>query len=122
MNMRLEKEEREFAKWILEVGDGTADTILSHTSSNEEGEQIVVDQRFMIPSTDKPHEALAAAAYPDFLHNYRNKKYLTERAVLRPTNSTVHELNAYMLSQVPSQAKEYLSSDSVELEATPEDD
>ncbi|XP_048604246.1 uncharacterized protein LOC125582083 [Brassica napus] len=122
MNMRLEKEEREFAKWILEVGDGTADTILSHTSSNEEGEQIVVDQRFMIPSTDKPHEALAAAAYPDFLHNYRNKKYLTERAVLTPTNSTVHELNAYMLSQVPSQAKEYLSSDSVELEATPEDD
>ena len=122
MNMRLEKEEREFAKWILEVGDGTADTILSHTSSNEEGEQIVVDQRFMIPSTDKPHEALPAAAYPDFLHNYRNKKYLTERAVLTPTNSTVHELNAYMLSQVPSQAKEYLSSDSVELEATPKDD
>ncbi|RID48364.1 hypothetical protein BRARA_I04879 [Brassica rapa] len=122
INMRLREADREFAKWILEVGDGEADTVSSHRSKNKEGEQIDVDQRFMIPATDKPHEALAAAAYPDFIHNYRNRKYLTERAVLTPTNSTVHELNAYMLSQVPSEAKEYLSSDSVELEATPDDD
>lgn len=122
INMRLREEDREFAKWILGVGDGKADTVSSHISKNEEGEQIVVDKRFMIPATERPYEALAAAAYPDFVHNYRNKKYLTERAVLTPTNSTVHELNAYMLSQVLSQAKEYLSSDSVELESTPEDD
>nr|VDD10096.1 unnamed protein product [Brassica oleracea] len=50
------------------------------------------------------------------------EKYLAERAVLTPTNSTVHELKSYMLSHVPSQAKEYLSSDSVELEATLDDD
>lgn len=122
INMQLKEEDRDFAKWILEVGDGVAQTVPSHTSKTEEGDPIVVSKRFMIPSSEKPHEALAKAAYPDFIHNYRNKKYLTKRAVLTPTNSTVHELNAYMLSQVPSQAREYLSSDSVELEATPDDD
>ncbi|KAF8109299.1 LOW QUALITY PROTEIN: hypothetical protein N665_0098s0027 [Sinapis alba] len=55
-------------------------------------------------------KALANAAYPDFLHNYRNKEYLKERDVLTPTNSTVHE------------AREYLSSDSIELMSTPDDD
>ncbi|CAN6885083.1 unnamed protein product, partial [Brassica oleracea] len=74
INMRLREADRELAKWILEVGDGKADTVSSHSSKNEEGEQIDVNQRFMIPATDKPHEALAAAAYPDFIHNYRNKK------------------------------------------------
>ncbi|WZZ77214.1 hypothetical protein YC2023_097786 [Brassica napus] len=45
-----------------------------------------------------------------------------ERVVLTPTNNTVHEVNAYLLSKVPSNAKVYLSSDSIELEATPDDD
>ncbi|KAF8102818.1 hypothetical protein N665_0193s0002 [Sinapis alba] len=90
INMRLREEDRDFANWILKVGDGNSDIVSSHSSENEEGEQIA--------------------------------KYLTERAVLTPTSNTVHEINAYMLSQVPSQAKEYLSCNSVELEATPEDD
>ena len=34
----------------------------------------------------------------------------------------MHEVNAYLLSKVPSNAKVYLSSDSIELEATPDDD
>ena len=42
--------------------------------------------------------------------------------MLTPTNNTVHEVNAYLLSKVPSNAKVYLSSDSIELEATPDDD
>ncbi|KAF8049879.1 hypothetical protein N665_2102s0002 [Sinapis alba] len=122
INMRLRQEDKDFAKWILNVGDGEATTVSSYEAKHEEGEQIAVNKSFMIPKSDAPHEALAKAAYPDFLRNYRNKNYLRERAVLTPTNSTVHEVNSYLLSQVPSHAREYLSSDSVELEATPDDD
>ncbi|XP_013699763.1 uncharacterized protein LOC106403486 [Brassica napus] len=98
INMRLRQEDKDFAKWILEVGDGEADT--SETS----------------------HEALGDASYPNFLQNYRSKEYLKERVVLTPTNNIVHEVNAYLLTKVPSQAREYLSSGSIELEATPDDD
>ncbi|KAF8085370.1 hypothetical protein N665_0668s0005, partial [Sinapis alba] len=109
INMCLRQKDKDFAKWILD-------------EKHEEGEQIAVNKSFLIPKSDAPHEALAKAAYPDFLRNYRNKNYLRERAVLTPTNSTVHEVNSYLLSQVPSHAREYLTSNSVELEATPDDD
>ncbi|KAJ0245574.1 hypothetical protein HA466_0180240 [Hirschfeldia incana] len=122
MNMRLRQEDRDFAEWILKVGDGEADTLPSSGDNPDAGDRVIVDRRFRIPQSDSPHEALAKAAYPDFLHNYRNKDYLKERAVLTPTNSTVHEVNSYLLSQIPSQAREYLSSDSVDMEATPNDD
>ncbi|CAN7050018.1 unnamed protein product [Brassica rapa subsp. trilocularis] len=121
-NMRLRQEDIDFAKWILEVGEGDAAIINSHRDDHTDGEQIVVDKKFMIPKSGSPHEDLANSAYPNFLQNYRNKDYLRERAVLTPTNSTVHEVNSYLLSQVPSPAMEYLSSDSVEIEATPDDD
>ncbi|KAF8099160.1 hypothetical protein N665_0249s0002, partial [Sinapis alba] len=122
INMRLRQQDKDFAKWILEVGDGDAATLSSFRPKHEEGDQIIVDRNFLIAKTGTPHEALAAAAYPNFLQNYRNKDYLRERAVLTPTNSTVHDVNAYLLSQVPAPAREYLSSDSIELEATPDDD
>ncbi|RIA04389.1 hypothetical protein BRARA_K01375, partial [Brassica rapa] len=122
INMRLRQEDKDFAKWILQVGDGEADALPSNKPKHEEGNQIIVDKRFLISRSETPHEALAHAAYPNFLQNYRDKDYLKERAVLTPTNNTVHEVNAYLLSKIPSQAREYLSSDSVELEATPDDD
>lgn len=81
-----------------------------------------MDIEFLISSSETPHEALANAAYPIFLENYRNKEYLKVRAVLTPTNNTVHEANTYLLSRVPSQGMGYLISDSTELESTPDDD
>ncbi|KAF8100721.1 hypothetical protein N665_0218s0059 [Sinapis alba] len=122
INMRLRQEDKDFAGWILKVGDGEADHLFSYKSKHEEGKQIFVDKGFMISSSETPHEALTDAAYPNFLHNYRNKEYLKERAVLTLTNNMVHEINAYLLSKIPSNAPEYLSSDSIELEATPDDD
>ncbi|CAF1853942.1 unnamed protein product [Brassica oleracea] len=65
INIRLREEDKDFAKWILKVGDGDADT---------EGDQIVVNKEFMISKSDKPHEAQADAAYPNFVHYCRNKK------------------------------------------------
>ncbi|XP_013614814.1 PREDICTED: uncharacterized protein LOC106321037 [Brassica oleracea var. oleracea] len=122
INMRLRQEDKDFAKWILQVGDGEADALASNKPKHEEGNQITVDKRFLISRSDTPHEALAHAAYPNFLQNYWDKDYLKERAVLTPTNNTVHYVNAYLLSKIPSQAREYLSSESVEFEATPDDD
>ncbi|XP_056841667.1 uncharacterized protein LOC130494865 [Raphanus sativus] len=110
---RPDTEDKDFAEWLLQVGNGEAETVSSYKSKHEEGSQIFVDKSLLLPRSETPHEALADAAYPNFLQNYRNKEYLKERAVLTPTNNTVHEINAYLLSKIPSHAREYLSSDSI---------
>ncbi|CAN7127342.1 unnamed protein product, partial [Brassica rapa subsp. narinosa] len=122
MNMRLRQADKEFAEWILKVGNGTAPTVNSEERSHDDGEQVIIGDEFMIPRTDHPHESISNAAYPDFVSNYLNRAYLTERAILAPTNVSAHEINSYLLSKVPSAEKEFLSSDSVAFESTPEED
>ncbi|XP_048619512.1 ATP-dependent DNA helicase pif1-like [Brassica napus] len=120
--MRLSQADKEFAKWILEVGNGTAPTVATEGRCGEESEQVLIGEEFMIPISDHPQQAISEAAYPDFIKNYLNRTYLTERAILAPTNASANEINSYLLSKVPSAEKEYLSSDSVAFESTPEED
>ena len=122
MNMRLRQADKEFAEWILKVGNGTAPTVNSEERYHDDGEQVIIGDKFMIPRTDHPHESISNASYPDFVSNYLNRAYLTERAILAPTNVSAHEINSYLLSKVPSAEKEFLSSDSVAFESTPEED
>ncbi|CAF2012156.1 unnamed protein product, partial [Brassica napus] len=74
----------------------------------------------MLPRSDNPHLTVSDAAYPDFVKNHLTHAYLTERAILAPTNASAHEINSYLLSKVPSAEKEFLSSDSLAFESTPE--
>ncbi|XP_048609100.1 ATP-dependent DNA helicase pif1-like [Brassica napus] len=120
--MRLREADKEFAKWILEVGNGTAATVETEGRSPEEDEQVIISDEFMIPRSDQPHQSISDAAYPNFVNNYLNRTYLTERAILAPTNASAQEINSYLLSKVPSSEKEYLSSDSVAFESTPQED
>ncbi|XP_010539235.1 PREDICTED: ATP-dependent DNA helicase PIF1 [Tarenaya hassleriana] len=46
-------------------------------------------------------------------------EYLKERAILTPRNETVHEVNAFLLSKIPGQTTEYLSSDSIGIDSAP---
>ncbi|CAN7077843.1 unnamed protein product, partial [Brassica oleracea var. botrytis] len=102
------------------VGNGTAPTVATEGRCGEESEQVLIGEEFMIPISDHPQQAISDAAYPDFIKNYLNRTYLTERAILAPTNASANEINSYLLSKVPSAEKEYLSSDSVAFESTPE--
>ncbi|RID68698.1 hypothetical protein BRARA_C00841, partial [Brassica rapa] len=122
INMRLSQADKEFAKWILEVGNGTAPTVATEGRCEEEGDQVIIRDEFMLPSSGLPHQTISDAAYPNFVNNYLNRTFLTERAILAPTNASAHEINSYLLSKVPSAEKEYLSSDSVAFESTPEED
>ena len=44
INIWLKEEDKNFAKWILKVGDGDSDTVSSHRDKHEEGYQIVVNK------------------------------------------------------------------------------
>lgn len=93
VNMHLQKKERNFADWILEVWNGTAATVESLSDKHREGDQIAMLTKFMIPNSEQRERSLTDAAYPDFINNYQNLQYLRKMAILSPTNDTAYEIN-----------------------------
>lgn len=112
-NMRLEKTEKDFAKWILDVGNGTAkkEELLSNEYS--EVDQIIVDKSLLLNVKHNSISAIAEHVYTSFKKNYANPNYLKERAILTPRNETVDEINTVILDWLPGNIKVYASADSV---------
>ncbi|XP_024007229.1 uncharacterized protein LOC112083434 [Eutrema salsugineum] len=114
INMRLQQTDADFAAWILDVGNGTAEK----TNEGDE-ERVAVPRDLLLPIVgDQLHE-ITTAAYPNFTESFKNHDYLTERAILTPRNETVQEINAYQLAKVPGEQRVYLSCDTIQKEATP---
>ena len=51
--------------------------------------------------------------FPNILKNYKNNKWLSERAILAPKNIDVHEINNIVLTKIRDQAVLYKSVDTV---------
>ncbi|KEH44027.1 PIF1-like helicase [Medicago truncatula] len=51
--------------------------------------------------------------YPDLNDNLGDPLFFQERGILAPTLDSVEHVNEYMMSLIPGEEKEYLSSDSV---------
>ncbi|CAF1775713.1 unnamed protein product [Brassica napus] len=112
-NMRVKPEEKAFADWILEVGDGRAakePQILDDCAQPED--QILIDKTILLPITSTPLETLCSSAFPDFANDHKDLYKIRETAILTPRNVTVDEINTYLVSKVPGEEKEYLSADS----------
>ncbi|KAI3854788.1 hypothetical protein MKX03_015873 [Papaver bracteatum] len=119
-NMRLstgdtfpdKKEEiEEFAKWILDVGDGKAAAVSLDDSEDKDWIHIPSDIR--IDCEENHIQTIVDTMYPDFVNKRLDKKYLAERSILAPTNECVHKINSHILSSVPGEEHTYLSADSI---------
>ncbi|CAN6807622.1 unnamed protein product, partial [Brassica oleracea] len=96
-NMRINKTEVEFAKWILSVGDGTAPKDNSKGINYSYEDHIYVDDSLMLITDKEPISALAKHVYTSFEENYTNIDYLRDRAILSPRNNTVDVINSEIL-------------------------
>ena len=56
---------------------------------------------------------LIEKVFPNILKNYKNNKWLSERAILAPKNIDVHEINNIVLTKIRDQAVLYKSVDTV---------
>lgn len=102
----------EFADWILQLGNGDiGDPCDSEPSINIPGDMLVHD-------SNDPFEDLVQFVYPNILDNISHPSFFEEKAILAPTNDIVEYVNNYILSQLPTQEKVYLSSDSICTEDT----
>ncbi|KAB2603765.1 hypothetical protein D8674_041397 [Pyrus ussuriensis x Pyrus communis] len=96
-NMRLSKsgisiEEKQkisdFADWILQID-------------------------LIIYSSGNPISSIFFTTYPNFETSFNNFDYLRERAIITPRNTTVTDINNYIIELLPGEQHVYLSYDSL---------
>jgi ATP-dependent DNA helicase PIF1 len=96
-----------FGKWILSTGD-------DNDASDENGEmKVEIPEYLLISDTTNPLMSIINFVYPDLNDNIGDQLFFQERGILAPTLDSVEHVNEYMMSLIPSEEKEYLSSDSV---------
>ncbi|XP_012836449.1 PREDICTED: uncharacterized protein LOC105957075, partial [Erythranthe guttata] len=114
-NMRLQsssnpsevEEVKEFANWILSIGNGEAG------EQNDGEASVEIPEDMLIPDSEDPLLELLQFVYPNLLSNISNPDYFQGRAVLAPTNDCVEFVNEYLCSLIPGEEKLYLSADSM---------
>jgi ATP-dependent DNA helicase PIF1 len=94
-----------FAKWILDIGDG-----VHEADDNGESEIEIPKDLCILEGTD-PLRHLIQFVYPDIVQNIQNTHFFEDQAVLAPTLDIVEQVNDFVLSLIPGESKEYLSSD-----------
>nr|GEU99899.1 hypothetical protein [Tanacetum cinerariifolium] len=99
---------REFAEWILKVGDGELGEPNNGEVSIDLPDEIVVDV------ADDPMTSIIDFTYPNNLDNINDPSYFQEKAILAPTNEVVDNINEHLLEKFPGEEMVYLSCDSVD--------
>ncbi|XP_021996130.1 uncharacterized protein LOC110893324 [Helianthus annuus] len=81
-----------FAKWLLDVGEGNVG------GSNDGEVTIEIPPDLLIDNTSYPISCLIDFVYPLILDNFNDRNYFSDRAILAPKNEVVHEINDKLLS------------------------
>ncbi|KAF1891494.1 hypothetical protein Lal_00012382 [Lupinus albus] len=97
---------QQFAKWIIDVGDGKL------SESNDGYALIEIPEQFLITIYDNLH-VIVKSTYSNLVDEYMNEEFLQCRAILVSTVETVDEIND-VLSLISGDEMEYLSSDSID--------
>ncbi|KAF1872273.1 hypothetical protein Lal_00028181 [Lupinus albus] len=75
--------------------------------------EIEIPEELLIVDYDNPIHAIVCSTYPNLQDHYKDNKFLQSRAILASTIEIVDQINDYVLSKIPGDEKEYLSSDEV---------
>ncbi|CAN1217861.1 ATP-dependent DNA helicase pif1, partial [Linum perenne] len=93
------------------VGNGLIPSISLKPDSP--ADYIRIPEFFLIEPSDDPVKQITTKIYESFSENFHQAAYLTNRAIVAPTNEDVSKLNAYVLAQVPGPTKNYYSADTL---------
>ena len=106
MRVRLQNDDsgQTFSDQLLAIGNGKlpVDSISGRI-------QLPADFCNLVTSKNE----LIEKVFPNILNNYKNNKWLSERAILAPKNIDVHEINNIVLTKIRDQAVLYKSVDTV---------
>jgi hypothetical protein len=105
------EELREFAKWVLNVGDGNLPTI-----AEEEGvdpDWIKIPSHMRLPVEDCSLRRLIRTIYSDHWCHSGDAMYLMQHNILAPKNTNVDEVNNAILESLSEESHTYLSTNSL---------
>lgn len=102
---------KDFATWILNVGDGCAQGIGPNV--DDDTTIIKIPNDLLVSPGNNPIQTICSTIYPDFAQNFADISYLQHRAIVTPYNDTVTLINEFMLSELPGDIKTYLSCDTI---------
>ncbi|XP_074355727.1 uncharacterized protein LOC141695378 [Apium graveolens] len=102
-----------FAQWVLDIGDGKVSPPLEEIPYCGE-DDILIPLQFCDIKSENSVDNMIHATYPDFINKCKDPKYLSERAILTPTNQTVGHLNSLIVEKLPGESFSYLSIDTAE--------
>ncbi len=105
------EEQREFTKWVLNVGDGNLPAI-----AEEEGvdpDWIKIPSHMKLPTEDCSLRGLIRTIYLDHRCHSGDAMYLMQRNILAPKNIDVDEVNNAILESLSEELHTYLSANSL---------
>ncbi len=105
------EEQREFAKWVLNVGDGNLPAIAKEEAVDPDW--IKIPSHMKLPTKDCSLRGLIQTIYPDHQCHSRDPMYLMQRNILAPKNTNVDEVNNAILESVFEKSHTYLSANSL---------
>ena len=100
VKMSGSEEAKEFSEFLLSIGDGTIGDLIKMPAN-------------MMTETDKIEE-LTDFVFPNLEINHRNPNWLSERAILCPTNTEADEINSWMSSKFQGEEKLFKSCDNTD--------
>lgn len=106
------EEVRQFANWILGIGDSSTESI-AH-DEGDESNWVRIPDEILISNENNKCDNLAFTIYDNFSIKYVDPTYLQEIIILTPTNDTVDSINEILLAKLPGKLRTYLSADDVE--------
>uniref|UniRef100_A0A6N2NFB7 ATP-dependent DNA helicase n=1 Tax=Salix viminalis TaxID=40686 RepID=A0A6N2NFB7_SALVM len=111
---------REFSEWILSVGNGQISDLPSLSTADECF--VTIPFHLLLRASCDPIPTIVSAIYPNICDVQIDPTYYRERAIVTTKNTTVAEINAFVLSITPGTKRVYLSVDSVSTSSTESDD
>jgi hypothetical protein len=92
------KEQREFARWVLNVGDDSLLAIAEEEGVNPDW--IKIPSHMRMPAEDCSLKGLIRTIYPDHQRHSGNPMYLMQYNILTPKNIDVDEVNNAILESL----------------------
>jgi hypothetical protein len=105
------EDQREFAKWVLNVGDGNFPAIAEE--EDVDPNWIKIPSHMRLPTKDCSLRGLIQTIYPDHRCHYGDAMYFMQRNILAPKNTDVDEANNAILELISKESHMYLSTNSL---------